>query len=104
MEYRHLGGQPQYNMLWRVIEAEILPVCEREGIGQLAFSPIAQGVLTGKYLPGSPPPQDSRATDPPVSPSPSLLSPGRSAPPPYPPPSWAPPGPSRWRRTARRPA
>jgi hypothetical protein len=103
MEYRHLGGQPQYNMLWRVIEAEILPVCEREGIGQLAFSPIARGVLTGKYLPGSPP-QDSRATDPPVSPSPSLLSPGRSAPPPYPPPSWAPPGPSRWRRTARRPA
>jgi aryl-alcohol dehydrogenase-like predicted oxidoreductase len=60
---RIVSNQPQYNMLWRVIEAEVLPVCEREGIGQLAFSPIAQGVLTGKYLPGSPPPADSRATD-----------------------------------------
>ena len=60
---RIVSNQPQYNMLWRVIETEVLPVCERAGIGQLVFSPIAQGVLTGKYLPGTPPP-DSRATDP----------------------------------------
>jgi aryl-alcohol dehydrogenase-like predicted oxidoreductase len=51
-------------MLWRVIEAEVVPVCEREGIGQVVWSPIAQGVLTGKYLPGQPPPEGSRATDP----------------------------------------
>jgi aryl-alcohol dehydrogenase-like predicted oxidoreductase len=50
-------------MLWRVIEAEVLPLCSAEGIGQLAFSPIAQGVLTGKYLPGAAPPASSRATD-----------------------------------------
>jgi aryl-alcohol dehydrogenase-like predicted oxidoreductase len=61
---RIVSNQPQYNMLWRVIEAEVLPLSEREGIGQLVFSPIAQGVLTGKYLPGTPPPDDSRATDP----------------------------------------
>jgi aryl-alcohol dehydrogenase-like predicted oxidoreductase len=61
---RIVSNQPQYNMLWRVIEAEVLPVSEREGIGQLVFSPIAQGVLTGKYRPGTPPPADSRATDP----------------------------------------
>jgi len=61
---RIVSNQPQYNMLWRVIETEVLPVCERAGIGQLVFSPIAQGVLTGKYLPGTPPPADSRATDP----------------------------------------
>jgi aryl-alcohol dehydrogenase-like predicted oxidoreductase len=61
---RIVSNQPQYNMLWRVIEAEVLPVSESEGIGQLVFSPIAQGVLTGKYRPGTPPPADSRATDP----------------------------------------
>jgi aryl-alcohol dehydrogenase-like predicted oxidoreductase len=61
---RIVSNQPQYNMLWRVIEAEVLPVSEREGVGQLVFSPIAQGVLTGKYRPGTPPPPDSRATDP----------------------------------------
>ena len=61
---RIVSNQPQYNMLWRVIEAEVLPVSEREGIGQVVFSPIAQGVLTGKYRPGTPPPADSRATDP----------------------------------------
>jgi aryl-alcohol dehydrogenase-like predicted oxidoreductase len=60
---RIVSNQPQYNMLWRVIETEVLPVSEREGIGQLVFSPIAQGVLTGKYLPGAAPPEDSRATD-----------------------------------------
>ena len=61
---RIVSNQPQYNMLWRVIEAEVVPLCEKEGLGQIVFSPIAQGVLTGKYLPGAPPPADSRATDP----------------------------------------
>jgi aryl-alcohol dehydrogenase-like predicted oxidoreductase len=50
-------------MLWRVIETEVVPLCEKEGIGQIVFSPIAQGVLTGKYLPGQAPPPRSRATD-----------------------------------------
>ena len=61
---RIVSNQPQYNMLWRVIEAEIIPLCEKEGIGQIVWSPIAQGVLTGKYRPGSAPPAGSRATDP----------------------------------------
>jgi aryl-alcohol dehydrogenase-like predicted oxidoreductase len=61
---RIVSNQPQYSMLWRVIEAEVLPLCEREGIGQIVWSPIAQGVLTGKYSPGAAPPADSRATDP----------------------------------------
>ncbi|WP_405151928.1 aldo/keto reductase family protein [Sphaerisporangium sp. NBC_01403] len=61
---RLVSNQPQYSMLWRVIEAEIVPLCEKEGVGQIVWSPIAQGVLTGKYLPGQPPPQGSRATDP----------------------------------------
>ena len=60
---RIVSNQPQYNMLWRVIEAEVVPLCEKEGIGQIVWSPIAQGVLTGKYLPGQPPPAGSRATD-----------------------------------------
>jgi aryl-alcohol dehydrogenase-like predicted oxidoreductase len=61
---RIVSNQPQYNMIWRVIESEVIPLCEQEGIGQVVFSPIAQGVLTGKYLPGSAPPAGSRATDP----------------------------------------
>jgi aryl-alcohol dehydrogenase-like predicted oxidoreductase len=61
---RIVSNQPQYNMLWRVIEAEVVPLCENEGIGQVVFSPIAQGILTGKYQPGVTPPADSRATDP----------------------------------------
>jgi aryl-alcohol dehydrogenase-like predicted oxidoreductase len=60
---RIVSNQPQYNMLWRVIEPEVVPVCQREGIGQIVFSPIAQGVLTGKYRPGAEPPAGSRATD-----------------------------------------
>ncbi|MGD0935070.1 MAG: aldo/keto reductase family protein [Streptosporangiaceae bacterium] len=60
---RIVSNQPQYNMLWRVIESEVIPLCEKEGIGQIVFSPIAQGVLTGKYRPGEQPPADSRATD-----------------------------------------
>ncbi|HXF22477.1 MAG TPA: aldo/keto reductase family protein [Streptosporangiaceae bacterium] len=61
---RIVSNQPQYNMLWRVIEAEVIPLAEKEGIGQIVFSPIAQGVLTGKYQPGTAPPAGSRATDP----------------------------------------
>jgi aryl-alcohol dehydrogenase-like predicted oxidoreductase len=60
---RIVSSQPQYSMLWRVIEAEVVPLCEEEGIGQVVWSPIAQGVLTGKYLPGQQPPEGSRATD-----------------------------------------
>ncbi|MEV6005990.1 aldo/keto reductase family protein [Streptomyces sp. NPDC051976] len=59
---RIVANQPQYNMLWRVIEPEVLPVCAREGIGQLVFQPLAQGVLTGKYRPGQPAPAGTRAT------------------------------------------
>jgi aryl-alcohol dehydrogenase-like predicted oxidoreductase len=58
-----ISNQPQYNALWRVIEAEVVPTSEELGIGQIVWSPIAQGVLTGKYLPGQPPPEGSRATD-----------------------------------------
>ena len=60
---RIVSSQPQYSMLWRVIESEVVPLCEKEGIGQIVWSPIAQGVLTGKYLPGQPPPAGTRATD-----------------------------------------
>jgi aryl-alcohol dehydrogenase-like predicted oxidoreductase len=59
-----VSNQPQYSMLWRVIETEVIPASERAGLGQIVWSPIAQGVLTGKYLPGQPPPKGSRATDP----------------------------------------
>jgi aryl-alcohol dehydrogenase-like predicted oxidoreductase len=61
---RIVSNQPQYNMLWRVIESEVVPLCEKEGVGQIVFSPIAQGALTGKYRPGAEPPAGSRATDP----------------------------------------
>jgi voltage-dependent potassium channel beta subunit len=59
---RIVSNQPQYSMLWRVIESEVVPLCEKEGIGQIVWSPIAQGVLTGKYKPGKAPPAGSRAT------------------------------------------
>jgi aryl-alcohol dehydrogenase-like predicted oxidoreductase len=58
-----VSSQPQYSMLWRVIEDEVVPTCQELGISQVVWSPIAQGVLTGKYLPGQPPPEGSRATD-----------------------------------------
>ncbi|GAB4007875.1 aldo/keto reductase family protein [Nocardioides ultimimeridianus] len=58
-----VSNQPQYSMLYRVIEAEVVPACRELGLGQLVWSPVAQGVLTGKYLPGQPPPEGSRATD-----------------------------------------
>jgi voltage-dependent potassium channel beta subunit len=60
---RIVSNQPQYNMLWRVIESEVIELSQKEGIGQIVWSPIAQGVLTGKYLPGAAPPAGSRATD-----------------------------------------
>jgi aryl-alcohol dehydrogenase-like predicted oxidoreductase len=58
---RWVSSQPQYSMLWRAPEAEVIPLCERERISQIVWSPLAQGVLTGKYRPGEPPPADSRA-------------------------------------------
>jgi aryl-alcohol dehydrogenase-like predicted oxidoreductase len=58
---RWASSQPQYSMLWRQPEREVIPLCEREGISQIVWSPLAQGVLTGKYSPGEPPPSDSRA-------------------------------------------
>ncbi|MBN6041799.1 aldo/keto reductase family protein [Amycolatopsis sp. 195334CR] len=58
-----ISNQPQYNALWRVIEAQVVPASEREGLSQIVWSPIAQGVLTGKYKPGQPLPEGSRATD-----------------------------------------
>jgi aryl-alcohol dehydrogenase-like predicted oxidoreductase len=58
-----VSSQPQYSMLWRVIEDEVVPTCRELGIGQIVWSPIAQGVLTGKYQPGQAPPEGSRATD-----------------------------------------
>ncbi|MFY1687709.1 aldo/keto reductase family protein [Plantactinospora sp. WMMB782] len=61
LRHRIVANQPQYNMLWRVVEPEVVPLCEREGIGQIAFQPLAQGVLTGKYRPGQEPPEGSRA-------------------------------------------
>jgi aryl-alcohol dehydrogenase-like predicted oxidoreductase len=61
---RIISNQPQYSLIWRVIEAEVVPLCVKEGVGQIVWSPLAQGVLTGKYLPGGQVPQDSRATGP----------------------------------------
>jgi aryl-alcohol dehydrogenase-like predicted oxidoreductase len=58
-----VSNQPQYSMLYRVIEAEVVPASVKAGLGQIVWSPMAQGVLSGKYLPGKPPPQGSRATD-----------------------------------------
>jgi aryl-alcohol dehydrogenase-like predicted oxidoreductase len=58
------SNQPVYNMLTRYIEPEIVPLCEREGIGQIVFSPLAQGILTGKYKPGEQPEANTRAANP----------------------------------------
>jgi aryl-alcohol dehydrogenase-like predicted oxidoreductase len=58
---RWVSSQPQYSMLWRGPEAEVIPLCEREDISQIVWSPLGQGVLTGKYRPGEQPPADSRA-------------------------------------------
>jgi aryl-alcohol dehydrogenase-like predicted oxidoreductase len=59
---RFVSSQPQYSMLWRGPEAEVIPLCRELGIGQIVWSPLAQGVLTGKYPPGRPPPEHTRAT------------------------------------------
>ena len=60
---RFVSSQPQYSALWRVIESEVVPLSKKEGIGQIVWSPMAQGILTGKYLPGKKAPAGSRATD-----------------------------------------
>ena len=57
---KFVSSQPQYNMIWRAPEAELIPFCEEHGISQIVWSPLGQGVLTGKYKPGEPPPKDSR--------------------------------------------
>jgi aryl-alcohol dehydrogenase-like predicted oxidoreductase len=62
LAYRPVSNQPQYSLLRRQIEAELLPACEREGLSQIVFSPLAQGVLSGKYTGGARP-SGSRATD-----------------------------------------
>jgi aryl-alcohol dehydrogenase-like predicted oxidoreductase len=59
---KFVSSQPQYSALWRAPEAEVIPLCARNGISQIVWSPLAQGVLTGKYRPGEAPPPDSRAT------------------------------------------
>ena len=61
--YAPVSSQPHYSMLMRDIESEVLPTCRENGIGQVVFSPLEQGVLTGKYLPGQPLPEGSRASD-----------------------------------------
>ncbi len=61
--FQLISSQPQYSMLWRVIEDEVVPTCRELGISQIVWSPIAQGVLSGKYRPGQAPPEGSRATD-----------------------------------------
>ncbi|MCL1869567.1 MAG: aldo/keto reductase family protein [Promicromonosporaceae bacterium] len=58
-----ISSQPQYSMLWRVIEDEVVPASKEQGLSQIVWSPVAQGVLTGKYVPGQPLPAGSRATD-----------------------------------------
>ncbi|PZR53776.1 aldo/keto reductase [Xylanimonas oleitrophica] len=61
--FQLISSQPQYSMLWRVIEDEVVPASRELGVSQIVWSPIAQGVLTGKYVPGQPYPAGSRATD-----------------------------------------
>jgi aryl-alcohol dehydrogenase-like predicted oxidoreductase len=61
--FRLVSNQPQYSALWRVIEGEVVPASEELGLSQIVWSPVAQGVLTGKYKPGQPLPEGSRATD-----------------------------------------
>ena len=57
---KFVSSQPQYSLLWRGPERDVIPLCAANGISQIVFSPLAQGVLTGKYAPGQPPPADSR--------------------------------------------
>ena len=60
---KFVSSQPQYNMIWRAPEAEVFELCRQHGISQIVWSPLAQGLLTGKYAPGQPAPPDSRASD-----------------------------------------
>jgi aryl-alcohol dehydrogenase-like predicted oxidoreductase len=59
---KFVSSQPQYSLVWREPEREVIPLCERNGISQVVWSPLGQGALTGKYRPGAPPPEGSRAT------------------------------------------
>jgi aryl-alcohol dehydrogenase-like predicted oxidoreductase len=59
---KFVSSQPQYSLLWREPERDVIPLCAANGISQIVWSPLAQGVLTGKYAPGAPPPAGSRAT------------------------------------------
>jgi aryl-alcohol dehydrogenase-like predicted oxidoreductase len=59
---KFVSSQPQYSLLWRAPEKDVIPICAANGISQIVWSPLAQGVLTGKYAPGAPPPRDSRAS------------------------------------------
>jgi 1-deoxyxylulose-5-phosphate synthase len=61
---KFVSSQPEYSMLWRLPKEEVIPFCAKNGISQIVWSPLAQGVLTGKYQPGQPPPVDSRAASP----------------------------------------
>ncbi len=61
--FQLISNQPQYSMLWRVIEPQVVPTSKELGVGQIVWSPIAQGVLSGKYRPGEQPPAGTRATD-----------------------------------------
>lgn len=67
MNFQLISNQPQYSMLWRVIEQEVIPASKESGMTQIVWSPLAQGVLTGKYLPGTKAPSGSRADDPEVA-------------------------------------
>ena len=125
-----VSSQPQYSMLWQAPEAEVFPLCAANGISQIVWSPLAQGVLTGKYRPGETPPSDSRAASDamnfamdivmndetleavqrlvPIAENaglalPSWRWPGCCAAQSSPPPSSAPPVPSRCTPTPRRP-
>jgi len=64
MNFQLIGSQPQYSMLWRVIEKKVIPASEKNGLSQIVWSPMAGGVLTGKYLPGVQPTEGTRASDP----------------------------------------
>ena len=61
---KFVSSQPSYSLIWRGPETEVIPLCAANGISQIVFSPLGQGILTGKYKPGQPPPEGSRATDP----------------------------------------
>lgn len=65
--FQLISNQPQYSIIWRVIEAEVIPACEELGVSQIVWSPMGQGVLSGKYLPGQPAPEKSRMADPEAS-------------------------------------